>query len=312
MNLMPRVVFTGLVCLGMTSTFANDIEFYENDNGGGKRIGTLSDHSNTTINLKNNSSWKNDAIRSIKLKSVAQGTKIKLFDNPDGKTNDDWVEITVNKHLASLTIPHLERNQSSGDYTQKYYRDNGLNGKVSRVQIITAPASANQKLSFQDALLEQIMATDDYWNDDTKAHRFVSSDANYRFYKPIIKSSSAQQVIVEVTLNHIRGGAEDDSIVVTLPFDKASKTLQRDQMQVKVKMGDEQWQQVAHDFADSASGASSNQYAQAGFLIAAYSAKLYLAIVGVEHGGRENFVNVFNHKTTLVSNAVIATLNNGY
>eukprot|EP01083_Nonionella_stella_P204926 746695_1 len=98
---------------------------------------------NREINFKssNNYGCDNDETRSLKIMSAKAGTKITLWDNPDGKTDDDFYVIDVLKDITSpQTVEHYETNMDTYYIRGRYYRDNGLNGKVSRIKI-TVPSN---------------------------------------------------------------------------------------------------------------------------------------------------------------------------
>lgn len=88
-------------------------------------------------NLKNEDDWiPNDEARSCSLLDVPAGTVIKLYDNPDGHTENDWAQITVNRRTTNdLCVPSFEHDFSDEWYTLKYHKQNGLQGKVSRIEV---------------------------------------------------------------------------------------------------------------------------------------------------------------------------------
>ena len=207
-----------LACLSCSPSFAN-IEFYGDNNAHGDPVGVLTDSFSTTINMKNgngnkskwSSGWNNDKIRSIKLKSVSQGTIIELFDNPDAKTNDDWLQITVKKSAPVLVIPHLEQKSYENEYYKlTYHKDNGLNGKVSNVKV--KPAS---QLTTNSKIMKNIMGDNfAYWkNKNGMAHEFKEGSRNYRFWKPDITVSQDNTVHVSFKVDHIKGGGQLDQHV---------------------------------------------------------------------------------------------------
>ena len=311
MNSKYSIFIATLISACSLQTFAGNIEFYEKNNAGGKRVGTLSDTIDKSMNLKKQSGWDNDKIRSIRLNDVAQGTKIRLYDDPAGSEKDDWTEITVTASKANATISHLELGGGSISYQTGYnltwHKHNGLNGKVSHIQVI-APKVTIQPALLQDQIIKNIGSTSYYWNDKNgTAHHFVSNDAEYRFYQPKVTSQSNERVTVEFTLDHDRAGTEDDHIVVTLPYDMKTKKLISEDVKMSLKLGDEKWHQFATDIADLATNASDSRVAAAAHL-AKLTGDIYMGIVGIEHGGRENFMSVVQHKSIVVSNAVFDAL----
>lgn len=58
-------------------------------------------------NLKRESG-QNDEIRSVVLEYVPKGTKLTVYDNPDGKTNDDWATLGVSGLASNSPAPHAQ------------------------------------------------------------------------------------------------------------------------------------------------------------------------------------------------------------
>lgn len=118
------------------------IILYEGNDGRENIVCTINidyvNRNNDEINFKKDSiGCDNDETRSMKITKALNGTKITLWDNPDGKTNDDWVEIEIIANInRSITIGSYERNVNDNPlYKVTYHRDNGLDGKVSRIKI---------------------------------------------------------------------------------------------------------------------------------------------------------------------------------
>lgn len=87
------------------------------------------------INFKHGA-CANDDVRSMRLINVQAGSVIRVFDNPDGKRNDDWTEIKVLRRVADLCLASFQQNiTNQPDLVVVYHSDNGLDGKVSRLEI---------------------------------------------------------------------------------------------------------------------------------------------------------------------------------
>lgn len=97
----------------------------------------------TAINFKSGSrrGCENDEARSARLFGLRAGTTITVFDSPDGKRSDDYMVVRVLKDLGghAVTIPsfHTSYKDAYVDVQARYH--NGLDGKVSRVNV--APAT---------------------------------------------------------------------------------------------------------------------------------------------------------------------------
>jgi hypothetical protein len=61
------------------------------------------------INFKRDRNIDNDEARSCSLHDFPVGAVIRFYDNPDGRTNDDWCEITVKKSHQQYCISTFER-----------------------------------------------------------------------------------------------------------------------------------------------------------------------------------------------------------
>jgi hypothetical protein len=77
----------------------------------------------------------NDEARSFVLVNVPAGTVLQFFDDPGGSTEDDWVEIEITRDVALLTVGSFEKSGQQGDIVVTYHEHDGLDGKVSRLQI---------------------------------------------------------------------------------------------------------------------------------------------------------------------------------
>lgn len=209
-NLMSMLAI--LLC--SFSTFA-EVEFYNKDRGVGRLEGVLAHHRFKVLNLKRESGWRNDEIRSLRLKSVTPGTRIYLFDDPQGLKNDDWVEIEVKKMGQDVIVPYLEQSVSTDYYQQKFNRKNGLSGKVSHIRI--EPADARE--SFEERFHRNLMQYFSFNHKNGAASEFKQQNSNYRVWKPTVTAVDKAPVNVSFRMDHIRGMAKDDHANVQLGFD---------------------------------------------------------------------------------------------
>lgn len=150
-----------------------------------------------------------------------------------------------------------------------------------------------------------------YWNDkNSTAHTFISSDSKYRFYKPKVITTITQQgkltyFTVQFTLDHIRSGTNDDQMIITLDFDATTRSVVKET--VRIKWGNEQWQEFTRNIGEIASNSGDKRVAAVGQLVA-LAGDIYLSIVGVDHGGRTNFASVLHHKSAQVIDATLKAL----
>jgi hypothetical protein len=92
---------------------------------------------------------ENDEARSLKIRGVTAGTRISLFDSASGSTQDDYARIDVKRDVGineSVTVGTFETDYETADFKVTYIRNNGLDGKVSRIIIGKTPPA-----NFSDA-----------------------------------------------------------------------------------------------------------------------------------------------------------------
>lgn len=76
----------------------------------------------------------NDAARAAVLRDVPAGLAITVLDRKDGNREDDHTVIVTKKHVDRLVLTTFESNLRRDDVDVTYFRNNGLDGKVSRVE----------------------------------------------------------------------------------------------------------------------------------------------------------------------------------
>jgi hypothetical protein len=114
------------------------IYFYEATNADKKQDAVCvvpTGHGN--VNLKANG-CENDEAKSLTLSGVKKGTRITLFDNKDGNRNDDYMTVDVKRDIGMgerVLVPNFEFDSDNQNYRSVFVRNNGLNGKLSRITI---------------------------------------------------------------------------------------------------------------------------------------------------------------------------------
>lgn len=106
------------------------IVFYEGNNGTQNIVQTVEDTPG-----QNFRPVKNDEIRSMKLYGVRQGCQITVYDSPDGATNDDFSIVNVKRISPEYTVDTFERSYEDETVVVSFIRNNGLDGKISRIKI---------------------------------------------------------------------------------------------------------------------------------------------------------------------------------
>ncbi|HEX7153172.1 MAG TPA: phospholipase D-like domain-containing protein [Thermoanaerobaculia bacterium] len=89
--------------------------------------------------------WRcnNDEARSVLLHDIAAGSVFRLYDDPGGMyQDDDWTEIIAKRAVSRKYIDSFEQAFEDDDVRVIHHRDNGLDGKVSRVEVVASPTGA--------------------------------------------------------------------------------------------------------------------------------------------------------------------------
>ncbi|MQQ37553.1 PI-PLC X phosphodiestherase-like domain protein [Pseudomonas sp. SZ57] len=93
------------------------------------------------IRLPSNGCEK-DEVRSMELEGVRAGTRIELYDNPNGDRQDDFTIIDVKQSVPMgkrVRIDSFEGTTDTFYYRKLASRNNGLDGKVSRIKVLNKP-----------------------------------------------------------------------------------------------------------------------------------------------------------------------------
>lgn len=86
---------------------------------------------------------ENDELRSVELEGIRAGTRLELYDSREADRQDDFTLIDVKQSIPMGKRVRIDSFESSGE--NFYYRklaahNNGLDGKVSRIRVLTTPA----------------------------------------------------------------------------------------------------------------------------------------------------------------------------
>lgn len=131
--------FGGLLCTASDGTrpfrCRNDmtVSFFSGNDCTGKFLGSFDTQGRTIIPR---GTIQNDEARSMKIFGARSGVEIEIFDSPEGKTNDDWTHIYIKRGLTDFCVASFEHPSFNWpEMRYDYHRDNGLDGKVSRIHI---------------------------------------------------------------------------------------------------------------------------------------------------------------------------------
>lgn len=93
---------------------------------------------------------ENDEARSLELRGIAKGTRLSVYDSTGGNTSDDYTFVDVKRDIGineSVKLGSFESNFENADIKVTHVRNNGLDGKISRISIGKTP----EKGDFRDA-----------------------------------------------------------------------------------------------------------------------------------------------------------------
>ena len=111
------------------------LDFYEGNNGTQNLVCSVRVVDGHVDNLQNGSTCANDETRSVVLWNVPANRVVRLYDSPSGHTDDDWFVFRTKRHVKHKVINSFQHNIDDDDIEALYYRNNGLDGKVSRIEI---------------------------------------------------------------------------------------------------------------------------------------------------------------------------------
>jgi hypothetical protein len=110
----------------------------------GSPVGEFRPTPGQAIRAREAPGFVNDEARSVLLQMIPGGTAIRVFDSPAGDSSDDWTEILVISEVIERCVGTFERGSGDDSMSVTFHEFNGLDGKVSRVEIDSAQAPAAQ------------------------------------------------------------------------------------------------------------------------------------------------------------------------
>jgi hypothetical protein len=105
---------------------------------------------------------ENDEARSLALSGMKKGTRITVFDSPSGDTQDDYAIIDIKRDIRvdeKIVVRSFEQTYRHESYDIRFIRNNGLDGKVSRIEV-----QANAPDDFSDSKIAIYEARDGQQN----------------------------------------------------------------------------------------------------------------------------------------------------
>ncbi len=135
---------------------------------------------------------ENDEARSMSISGMKAGTRITVYDNPDAHRNDDYAIIDIKRDIGfneDIVIGSFERTQDNNSYQIVYVRNDGLDGKISRLEISNTPTD------FSDAAIAMHEGNSATQNLDctvpfNSVHRFRMSSGRFGCSNDEIRSAT--------------------------------------------------------------------------------------------------------------------------
>lgn len=126
----------------MSDTEVATIDLHEGNGGTQNLVCTLPIGSVTSVRFPGHGACDNDEARSATLRQVRAGTVLRVFDDPEGDRHDDWTEIEVKRDIGSVMLRSFEAAMDGPDLKVTHHHHNGLDGKVSQLEVVSAPSKA--------------------------------------------------------------------------------------------------------------------------------------------------------------------------
>lgn len=137
MSLALLLAAAGVIGSASASKAASaTLDFYEGNDARQNLVCSVAASRGLNVNFKNdNLGCDNDEARSLVLYDVPAGWSILLFDSPTGDRQDDWTEIRVKTTRDRFVVGSFENSVNSPFVRIIHHRNNGLDGKVSRLEV---------------------------------------------------------------------------------------------------------------------------------------------------------------------------------
>ncbi|MCH9692252.1 MAG: hypothetical protein K0U59_09380 [Gammaproteobacteria bacterium] len=113
------------------------ITLYEGNDGSQNIVCTIDFNESKTINFQSDAlGCDNDEARSAILFMVPAGTLFIVYDSPSGSREDDFTIVRIKQDIPlTYTINSFEGNVNDNYIEMQYFRNNGLDGKISSITI---------------------------------------------------------------------------------------------------------------------------------------------------------------------------------
>lgn len=135
---------------------------------------------------------ENDEARSMSISGMKKGTRITVYDSANAHRDDDYAIIDIKRDIGiheDVVIGSFERTVNNNDYQAVFVRNDGLDGKISRLEISATPTD------FSDAAIAMHEGNNATQNLDctvpfSSNHRFGMKRGNYGCSNDEIRSAT--------------------------------------------------------------------------------------------------------------------------
>lgn len=135
---------------------------------------------------------ENDEARSMSISGMKKGTRITVYDSANAHRDDDYAIIDIKRDIGiheDVVIGSFERTVNNNDYQAVFVRNDGLDGKISRLEISATPTD------FSDAAIAMHEGNNATQNLDctvpfSSNHRFGMKHGNYGCSNDEIRSAT--------------------------------------------------------------------------------------------------------------------------
>jgi micrococcal nuclease len=93
-----------------------------------------------SVNSQSDASFQNDEARSVVLLGVPADTRVTVYDDPGADRGDDYTELYLKRAVDVLCVDSFERSFENDSVVAVFHRVNGLDGKVSQVEVAVGPS----------------------------------------------------------------------------------------------------------------------------------------------------------------------------
>lgn len=139
-----RFVFEARARTGPATAFPV-VELLEGRGARGDFLCNLSLPAGRDILVEQQRDCEGETKTAFRLTDIPAGHVIRFYESALGSRNEDWVEIVTKRHIASRRFGSFEQAVDDADVRVRYHREDGFDGRISRVEVRSAPVVADRR-----------------------------------------------------------------------------------------------------------------------------------------------------------------------